>query len=422
MGPVINGSLIQNLLHSPSHRMGESIELAPGQILKGRVLENLPGDQALLQLGKVKVISQLEVPLNAGEKGWFQVQSNQERVLLKMLSREHTLGLSRSSQSIDSFASLASSLGLEDTTENKQLLEQIVKEQIPMTKGQFQQLKDLIHELGKDHKLSEAIVLALKRQIPLTREVIQSLSTFLGRSGATNLMEELKRDITELLQKSYADSQPLLEKLYMKLERLLQNGADRIQSGQELAKWYQELGVEWEKQLGTERLQDGVSLKSLLLQMREGFGLDSAGKLLQFITGQQLFITPTDTAFQQFIFHIPFFTQALSFVQLEGKKKQTGELDPDNCRLLFYLQLPELGNILLDVKIINRIVAIEFHAEEAKLTSYLQGFKQELQESLQEHGYHLSSVKLLEPQVHVPNSNLFPEKLAVPYKGVDIRI
>lgn len=415
---MINGALIHRILQNPSALAGASMEIRPGQILKGKVLELLPGSQAIVQLEKIKVVSRLEASLRPGDKAWFQVQPNQGKVVLKLLADE-----GKCSQKDDPLLSLASSLGLGDNPEYKMLLERIVNEQIPLSKEHIYQLKELLRELGIDQNIVEATLVALKREIPLARDVIQGLSAFLFGSDIIDLMNELKNEVRHWkAEPSNEQTENLLEKLQMKLDSLLQFRSDPIRSGPDLARWFHEIGVHWENQIGREQPLENDSLKSILLQLKDALPLESSAKLLSFVTGQQLFLAPSESVFQQLILHIPFLPFEHAFAQVEGKKKPNGELDPDNCRLLFYLQFPHLGNLLLDVRIIERMVGVEFHGEEKRLTAHLLDFKQELQRSLQAQGYRLSSVKITLPKDKEPGARMLPKGLAMPYKGVDFRI
>lgn len=429
MGNMMNGTIIHRLLQNPATIAGDPMGLQPGQILQGKVLQVLPGDQALMQLGKMKVVSQLEASLKPGDNAWFHVQANasQDKLVLKVLPAGQGKGMNPHPLHMqDPVSALANALGWDDTKEQKLLLEKIVNDKVPLMKDHISQLKGLASELGADPKQLEAAVVALRREIPITRDAIQSLSTFLFGSSASTLMEELKSEIVQRMeQPAVSPNKPnerLLDKLLNKLDVLLQNGTHRMTSGPELARWLNELGVMQENYIGREIVQEFESLKSLILQAKETFPLENAGRLLHFITGQQLFLTPVDSVYQQFIFHIPFLSNDPSFVQMEGKKKQNGGLDPDNCRLLFYLQFPHMGKLLIDVKIIDRIVGIELHGEEERMTAYLQEFKEELLQSLQAQGYHLSTAKLSSPKDKGPDAQMLPKGLAMPYKGVDIRI
>ncbi|WP_134700357.1 hypothetical protein [Ammoniphilus sp. YIM 78166] len=225
---MINGSLLRVFLQHPSSLGRAHLDLQPGQQIKGKVLELLPGNQAMLHLQGMKLIAQLETPVEPGKIIWFEVKENQQKLVLKALSQEDTRSL------------------------------------------------------------------AMTQQQPVHPSVDSSNSLF----------------------------------------------------------WH---------------------------------------------------------------FPLPSMEES-SFVQIKGRKKSNGQMDPAHCQLLFVLQLPHLGSLILDLKITNRMTTIELLGDEKKLEDLVSPFREELQPVLEELGYPLLSVK-----VAAPRPALNPSLQAL-YRGVDVRI
>ncbi|UOR12741.1 hypothetical protein [Halobacillus amylolyticus] len=63
--------------------------LQVGQMIPGKIVELLPGQRAMIQMGNRQLQAQLEVPLKDGERYMFQVTSTGGSALkLKMISSQ----------------------------------------------------------------------------------------------------------------------------------------------------------------------------------------------------------------------------------------------------------------------------------------------------------------------------------------------
>src|SRR5690606_16432624 len=108
-----------------------------------------------------------------------------------------------------------------------------------------------------------------------------------------------------------------------------------------------------------------------------------------------------------------------AFVQIEAKK-QGGQLDAENCRLLFNLDLHHLGITMIDVNIVNKIVNVGIYNNQPWLDGLVHGMRDVFSGQLKEMGYHLSGLRvqaLQEERSHAVS----PDRVHQ-YQGVDIRI
>jgi hypothetical protein len=110
-------------------------------------------------------------------------------------------------------------------------------------------------------------------------------------------------------------------------------------------------------------------------------------------------------------------------VQWMGREKEKGKIDSDHCRILFYLQLGNLKETLVDMHVQNRIISLSIWNEHQSVNNYSQSLIPELKESLQRMNYQLSSVKIKKPE----NQDSISQKKMldmqnVSYTGVDLKI
>ncbi|WP_199426022.1 hypothetical protein [Thermaerobacillus caldiproteolyticus] len=168
-----------------------------------------------------------------------------------------------------------------------------------------------------------------------------------------------------------------------------------------------------------------VALKPLLLKAAQEVSEPSLKNMIETlthrITGQQL-LAQMQGPIQHLFIQIPFrFGNGLTDVTVhwQGKKQKNGQIDPNYCRILFYLQLERLKETVIDVNIQNRIVHISLINETPHLETLVAAMQPTLKERIEAYGYRLSTIKVVSSK---------QEKIAAPpllqeqYSGVDYRI
>lgn len=223
-----------------------------------------------------------------------------------------------------------------------------------------------------------------------------------------------------------------------------------------------ELGVDYERRLQQLPAADRAgplqseqeaqtSLKGLLLQLAQADDApiavrETAQQLVQQITGQQLLLTPDRTSmFAHVTLMLPLQTadgRQTAAVHIQSRKGRRGELDADNCRLLFDLDMRTLGSTLLDVQVVDKIVSLRVHNDQPFVARLLDESREEIASGLQAVGYQFLSLKCLPypeklsslagagneqspqqaasgPPASPVLRGMYKEK---PYKGVDIRV
>ncbi|WP_100487666.1 hypothetical protein [Sporolactobacillus pectinivorans] len=159
-----------------------------------------------------------------------------------------------------------------------------------------------------------------------------------------------------------------------------------------------------------ETLKPTDSLKEKLLAVVEDPNASAAiKKIAQVavgkITGEQIQMASSDPVVAQFSLQIPIpFQQEIKNVSVywEGKRTKRGKLDPDSCTILLYLDLTNLKETLVSIRVQNRSVALTIQNDSARLVPLLKKGEPVLRDQLAALNYRLASVsqsERLDPQL-----------------------
>jgi hypothetical protein len=114
-------------------------------------------------------------------------------------------------------------------------------------------------------------------------------------------------------------------------------------------------------------------------------------------------------------------------IQWNGRKKENGKIDPDNCRILFFVELKNMGEIFVDLKFQNRNVKIIMLNDTHGLEQIAQPLIKLLQNNLESQNFNLISLKI-EPPPTEKSMKFFIRKTAASGAieheqglGVDVR-
>lgn len=185
------------------------------------------------------------------------------------------------------------------------------------------------------------------------------------------------------------------------------------------------------------------TLKSLLLQLTASDDTpaplrEAAQQAVGQITGQQLMLTGDKTAmFAHMTLFVPFMDgtgQQSAAIHIQSRKGKRGEVDASNCRLLFDLQMKVMGNTLVDVHVVNKIVSLTIHNDHPALAPMMEESKEEITSAMNKAGYQFISLKCSpypQPVINedegkgkaVTDGRADLRSLYLPktYKGVDFR-
>ncbi len=193
----------------------------------------------------------------------------------------------------------------------------------------------------------------------------------------------------------------------------------------------------------TTQQQSFESLKQVLLQLQAEelppALKESTQQLLQQVTGQQLMLVSERTGlFSHMTLMLPLRdgdSEQTASIHIQSRKGRKGEMDAENCRLLFDLSMKSLGNTLIDVQVVNKIVNLQIHNDHPMITRLVELGKEDIQAALQQVGYHCASVKVTAYPAPVQSgqgasgtltnglNNEAAQKYKLPsYKGVDLKV
>lgn len=194
-------------------------------------------------------------------------------------------------------------------------------------------------------------------------------------------------------------------------------------------------------------VQDNV--KSALIQMLQQQDIpaqvkETAQQLVHAITGQQLMLSAerNHSVFSHITMFIPIKDASngqTASVHIQTRRDRKGELDSENCRIVFDLQMNALGPTLVDMNIVNKIVSLNLWNDHPAAAPIVEAFKPEISEALYGLGYMMSSMRATPIPIKEEGANgqetnsqeegklvIIPPDIdqlnSARYKGVDFKI
>jgi hypothetical protein len=169
---------------------------------------------------------------------------------------------------------------------------------------------------------------------------------------------------------------------------------------------------------------------------------EAAQSLAGHITGQQLLLSPDRQANQPYSLMTLFVPMrspdgdSTATVHVQTRRGRRGEWDSDNCRLLFDLRMPRLGDTIVDVQVANRIVSVKLMNDFPGMADLAESARDELEAGLSAAGFQLlslSAVPLPSKETFTGDKDAKEAAAAVasssaaayaarPYRGVDYRV
>ncbi|WNS77157.1 hypothetical protein RRV45_09280 [Bacillus sp. DTU_2020_1000418_1_SI_GHA_SEK_038] len=433
-------NFVQNLLNQNQISDNLSLVLRPGQIISGKVMKLFPNGIAEVLVGSNKVIAQLEAPLSVNERHWFQVQSGEGKVHLRVLEANGGNGTDATSESV------LKELALPNSKVNTTLLQFFQNKHLPITKETVhiaaQWLKGKI--LSDGLKVLDAV---LSKQLPFTKNVFNSLYAIQEDEPISSLLDKLqallkngelsdasRRLISIMEQLRFPDSKPSASMLQTSEDPNTQFIKDEVKTAiKTIGFSYENETVKLIKDNEPLNVNKMEALKPILLRLLSEEAAapihDAAEKLLNKITGYQV-LSQEAGPIQQLIFQIPltFWDKRTDLtMQWSGRKNENGQIDPNFCRILFYLNLDHLKETIVDLHVQNRVISISVVNHHDDLKTLAQQYIPILKERLEEIKYHLSTIHFEKPidkkETHIEKKKALSSlKLPNHYIGVDFRI
>ena len=181
-------SALQGLFNQKTTQQVKTSEFRPGQIINGKILKLYPEQVAEVQIGNQKMIAQLEAPLSANERYWFQVQPGEGKVHLKVISS----GAEDKGQP-GSLSKILGEFSMQPTKENLELVRFFIKEQLPVNRELLKQASEWLSMVDSRTAGQDALKMILTRGIPYTQMAFEALYTATKEPSLVLLMEKLEK-------------------------------------------------------------------------------------------------------------------------------------------------------------------------------------------------------------------------------------
>lgn len=413
----------------------EAAVFRPGQIFQGKVTKLFPNQTAEVQVGNQKFIALLEAPLSNQERYLFQVQPGEGKIHLKVLTTSHEGGTA----SINHAEQALAQLKLPSTKENIEIIRSFLQNGLPISKETIQLSSEWLKSAPSLKQGLEVIQQMFEKNLPFSNEIFNALSSLQKNEPLHSLVSNL---LSSLKETELTETGTILKNILPKLTVAEKEnvGGQAPLIAVQLKKFISHFGFDYEHNLHqfiNNKTKDGSfhteMVKPLLIQfINEQPPLmqkEAAEQLLNRITGLQVLSQETGPI-MQFVVQIPisFWNKTTDLtMQWSGRKKPNGKIDPDFCRILFYLDLEHIKETMIDVQVQNRIMRITVINENQELKKLAMKFLGELKEKLSALNFHLSAVHFETPHEQLLKPSPASKKLRSvfdpnKYQGVDLKI
>lgn len=399
--------------------------LQNGQVVYGKVEKIGANGMAFVRIGGELMEAEIQTPLQAGQFYSFQVTKKEDTIVLKRLASE------RNEATIEQTATqLVNKWRL--SREMEPLLRFLLQKQVPFTKGEAVQAEKWLLATSEKDVNFRALQLMFANRLPVTETIFFALKAVQSPEPLAAQLLHLQRALQTIPKQSLSEGQQLLLHELERMNHFLLGDKDGNELPQLVAKHMKSLvkslGLEYEASIAknAQTSQTLESLKPLLVRAKQETSDETLTKqidtLIHRLTGQQL-LSHEQGPIQPFVIQLPFLfgEQTDVTIHWQTRKKQTGEIDPHYCRLLFYLQLPTLKEIALDVRIQQSVVHVSIWNDTPQLEHFVALMQPLLKERLASFGYTLSTVKVNRAPEKRGCDELFLRVLNN-YSGVDYRI
>ncbi|QST01569.1 hypothetical protein IMZ31_08445 [Pontibacillus sp. ALD_SL1] len=334
-----------------------------------------------------------------------------------------------------SLSQLQDQLPINDSDKLKNQLARLLEQQLPVSKG----TKSVIHQFSSilnkltdkqgnvaEHmppKLEQALnqlteslkgsgvwsslKVALTNQ-GASQQSLKALEYLIGSSNPTKVLNENRSSLKEVTNTlNQVMNQQLSKGESVKLIEWLRHG---LQEPNEMAmsmkdqflvklKAYTQLsGINYEYQLAEKGEAPSLSLKGSILQaMQDPLSpiVERLQRVLNHLNAAPIMMQESEQSIQ-FNVQMPgewFGIEQDVTMDVEGNKKENGEIDPDYCHILFYLDLHSLKETVIDMRIQQRIVQLTLFTEKSGVEGLIQVLKPSLEKGLEQLNYKLSTVR-----------------------------
>ncbi|WP_272030481.1 hypothetical protein [Oceanobacillus kimchii] len=300
--------------------------------------------------------------------------------------------------------------GIDQLTANQSKIIELTRSMLQVNDGSVTHSKNLINFQKIADLLPESISLRFSEALMKGQP-----RSFLETLNNPNTYHELD-NMLKTLQNPVLNHSPQLGKIQQLFLQQVQ--------------WMnQRAGLNYEHQLAHQQI-DINNVKAQLIQLVQsssGSLAEKAQQLLNHIQGIQINSITESNGFLQAFLQIP--AQKLGLakdidLQFESKKTKDGKIDPEYCRVLFYLSLNNIKDTVIDMHVQKRNVTVTIYNDFTDLENFVGAMKENLNQGLKQNDYRLSSVHIKAMDSLNEGDKEHREKRYYPssYQGVDFRV
>lgn len=272
-------------------------------------------------------------------------------------------------------------------------------------------------------------------------EITQKILPILSNQQRGILMEKLENNPAQLRQFLTMIQQFTFQHTYTNIEQILSKITEyepsniilpQVKFLEQIRQMLQFSGITDENLLSQDIIagQSNQTVKSMLIQMLQqddNVGNERVQQLLHHINGLQLQSVQEVGSFIQASLVVPgekLFLNKDIYIEFESKKTEDGKINPEFCRILFYLDLANLRETIIDMQIQKRIVSITVFNNHKTLKVLAEQFQPSLKEKLESLNYQLTNItiKSLEDRNKEKQNPLSIQLSNNSYEGIEFRI
>ncbi|NBI29559.1 hypothetical protein [Chengkuizengella marina] len=202
--------LMRNFLGDFKISDSKTLQLKEGQIVKGLVLQLLNNQEALIQINGIQLKAKLEIALSPGDHKLLQVQPKTPGGLLLLKSVEQSVFPNAN----ESVTQLLNVLNIKNTTLNRELIQTLHKEEIPLTKENITQFQSIISS-SKDRNLIkkslQSAIFLFNRGLPMTETTMEAIRQIQHGKPLHELIHQLYKSVAEFKSNLQTIKEPKLQ-------------------------------------------------------------------------------------------------------------------------------------------------------------------------------------------------------------------
>jgi len=189
--------MMRSLLGDIQSGDSKKLELRPGQVVRGVVTQTQGDQEAVVQINGVQVRAKLETPIAPGQSTMLKVQpeSTPEMIVLKPVEAGNA------QVPDDTLRQLAKAAGLPDADWSANLIRELKRDGIPMTREVAQALKQAFESMPKGadpQEWMQAAAAALKRGMPMTEQTVAAMRQVMFGKPLHELIDAMNKQLGDL--------------------------------------------------------------------------------------------------------------------------------------------------------------------------------------------------------------------------------